>query len=86
MDTLKERIEKLIAASLREGRADLETLPNGRIVGHIIARDFEDRSFEDRRRMLWGVLNSHLTAHEKMQVSTLLTYTPEEWDIPLRET
>lgn len=83
MEAVEEKLKTLIANRLRDGMADLEVLPNGRVVGHIISSEFEDLDYGDRRKRLWEIIDSELSLEEKRKLSTLLTYTPEEWNVAL---
>jgi acid stress-induced BolA-like protein IbaG/YrbA len=84
MESVKDKLRRVIVENLREASADLETLPNGRIVGHIISSDFDGLSYAERRERLWRVIDEEMNREEVEQLSTLLTYTPEEWNIPLQ--
>ena len=86
MASLEEKLSQALTRRLRDGQVDLERLPNGRVVGHVVSSEFDGLSYDDRRKRLWQIIDEELTAEEARQVSTLLTYTPEEWNIPLQDT
>jgi acid stress-induced BolA-like protein IbaG/YrbA len=69
----------LIEEHLSDGQAELEILPNGKVAGHVISSDFDDLSYETRLRNLKQLVDEHLSDDELACVSTLLTFTPEEW-------
>lgn len=83
MEPIEEKLKAIIARHLSDGMADLEVLPNGRIVGHVVSSDFEDLDYDDRRKRLREILKRELSADEAKRLSTLLTYTPEEWNVAL---
>lgn len=83
MATLQVKVEQLIRSQLQEGEADLTTLPNGRVSGHVIAKDFEQLDYEQRRALLRRLWGQHLLPEEAANISTILTYTPAEWQVPL---
>ena len=82
-------LETKLAEAVRtrlDGEVDLETLPNGHVCGHIVSRQFQGLDYEQRRGKIRDALQSartdgELTDQEMLQVSTLLTYTPEEWSV-----
>ncbi|MEW6249721.1 MAG: hypothetical protein AB1716_03680 [Planctomycetota bacterium] len=85
MEALKVRLERVLR-ELPDGQTHLEELPNGHVCGHVISSAFEDRDYEDRRKMIRQKLDEALAAnrlrYEDMTlISTLLTYTPEEWAV-----
>lgn len=79
--SLQERLASVIEMALREGRADLETLPNGHVCGHVISPEFLDKTFEERRQYLRTIIEASdkLDDSDREKISTLLTYTPDEW-------
>jgi hypothetical protein len=85
VEPLQDRIAKIVQDGLADGRAELETLPNGHICGHVISSDFTDLSYEARGKKLNELLRRHLSAEDMVGVSVLLTYTPEEFAVSLKE-
>ncbi len=86
MSKLQDKLEKLILEGLRDSMADLETLPNGHVSGHVISPSFEGKDYEQRRLCIRQVLDRAvhegvLSTIELQKVSTLLTYTPAEWSV-----
>jgi len=84
--TLKDRIDQIIQKGLKDGRTDLEVLPNGHVCGHVVSSEFERLDFEERRKRIRVLLGEavdagHLLDSDLKRVSTLLTYTPDEWSI-----
>lgn len=81
---LERKLREIFRDKLAQGKADLETLPNGHVCGHVISSEFKNRDYEERRQRIDKVLDQcvkHklLTAGERSRISTLLTYTPAEW-------
>lgn len=76
---IQTKISDAFSRGLRDGRADLETPPNGHVCGHVISLEFEGLSHQDRYQRINKVLGESLTGEELALVGTLLTYTPEEW-------
>lgn len=90
MEALQEKLTRIIEEDLR-GTAELETLSNGRVTGDVICRQFEGKDYADRRAIIRDAINGridcgYLTPDEAANVSTLLTYTPDEWDVILTDT
>lgn len=88
---LQDKLSKLIERRLENGMADLETLPNGHVSGHVISSEFEEKNYEQRRARIRQMLNEavaggELDRAEVLHVSTLLTYTPAEWAVASTDT
>jgi len=64
---------------LQNCQAVLETLPNGNVCGHLISEAFDGLTYQQRYRLVNGILERALQPDELEKVSTLLTYTPTEW-------
>ncbi len=91
MPRLQEKLAKLLPDRLRNGQADLETLPNGHVSGHVISSEFEGKDYEQRRRRIREILDAaveegRLSHADLLKVSTLLTYTPAEWSVAASDT
>ncbi len=86
MATLEEKLRRIIADDL-QGRAELETLPNGHVCG-VVSPLFEGKDYYNRRVLIREALRKHkeLSDEEQLRVSTLLTYTPSEWKVVLTDT
>ena len=90
MEALAVKLGRVIESALSSGRAELETLGNGHVCGHVISSEFKDLDYEARRDRLRQVIeqaraNQQLSEAEILRISTLLTYTPEEWSVSLEE-
>lgn len=85
MDALQSKLEELLKTGLENGQADLETLPNGHVCGHVISKEFKGVSYDERRQRIREILDKKLNPAEIANVSTLLTYTPEEWSYEPKE-
>ncbi|MCK4340568.1 MAG: hypothetical protein KAY37_02445 [Phycisphaerae bacterium] len=88
MDTLAEKLQTIIENTLADGVADLETLPSDHVCGHVISSEFDGKDYETRRARVRDMLDKAvdskaLTSEELLRISTLLTYTPEEWSATL---
>lgn len=85
---VKDRIARVIRDGIDGCETFLETEPSGRITGHVVATEFEGVTYEARRNKIRSVIDqavaaSELSADDAGKVSTLLTYTPEEWSVTL---
>jgi hypothetical protein len=84
--TLQQKLNDVLVGGLKGGVADLETLANGHVCGHVISEEFEGLDFDDRRSRIrkltdQAVQDGRLRSDEVIQISTLLTYTPGEWTV-----
>jgi hypothetical protein len=83
---LRDRLARLIEDRLDDGKADLETLPNGHVSGHVVSSEFENQDYEQRRIRIREMLDDavrrgDLDPDDPPRISTLLTYTPAEWTV-----
>ncbi len=90
MEALAEKLKRILETALNDGRAELETLPNGHVCGQVIASEFDGKDYETRRKRIREVLDQaqtqrSLSAEDLSNISTLLTYTPDEWSVTLEE-
>ena len=85
METLEEKLKRVLERGLANGQTELETLPNGHVCGQVISTAFRGQDYEERRKLVKSVLDAGLTKDELMSVSTLLTYSPEEWSVSLED-
>ena len=88
MDSVSEKIKRVLEGGLRECKAILDAEVNGRVTGHVVAGEFDDLTYEIRRQRIRtvidrAVVSGTLTKQDALSVSTLLTYTPEEWTVTL---
>ena len=82
--TLQQKLNDVLTQGLDCDLADLETLSNGHVCGHVVSKEFDGLDFECRRKRIrdlidQAVQDNRLTRQEALQISTLLTYTPIEW-------
>lgn len=87
---LEARLMKLLRRQLDAGGSDLETLPNGNVCGHVVSKRFEGCDYAERRSMIREVINEsrrngELSAADITKISTLLTYTPGEWQLATQD-
>jgi acid stress-induced BolA-like protein IbaG/YrbA len=54
-----------------------------KLAGSVISDTFKGKSARQRVRMIWDALDAELGPRAVYEVGTLLTYTPEEWNIDL---
>lgn len=78
MENLKEIVEKLINAEFGENAAELELLESGRVAGFVISAKFNEKTDKERQDMVWDILEKELQPPELLNVSFLITLTPEE--------
>jgi acid stress-induced BolA-like protein IbaG/YrbA len=78
MEDFKEKVESIINAAFGENAAELEALESGRVSGFVVSIKFDDKSDKERQDMLWAVLEEKLPRGELLNVSFLITLTPDE--------
>lgn len=91
MPSLEDRLRNALRAEPLNARGDLEALEDGKIFGHVVSDSFVDLDYEDRRKLIRvaiekAVQSGSLTTDDVQNISTLLTYTPAEWDTILTDT
>ena len=83
MDPFQQKLTELFNSQLADGMADLETLANGHVCGHVVSSEFNEMTYEQRRVRLKEITEQALSPEELLKISTLLTYTPEEWSVEI---
>ena len=78
MEDFKEKVGEIINAEFGENAADLEVLESGRVSGFVVSVRFDDKSDKERQDMLWEALREKLSQEELLNVSFLITLTPDE--------
>ena len=80
----KIKLQQLLTRRLRLSRPifKLESI-GSKLAGSIISDTFKGKSAQKRQTMIWDALEGELGAGFVHEVDTLLTYTPEEWNIDL---
>ena len=80
----KVKLQELLTRrlGLREPHFKLEKI-GSKLAGSIISETFTGKSARQRVEMIWKALDGELGSQAVHQVGTLLTYTPEEWNIDL---
>lgn len=79
-DPLALQLRDVLSKRLISAQVLLEVLPNNLIVGHIISPQFDDMDSAERFDFVQNVLRKNIRKEQRTRISTLLTYTPEEWD------
>lgn len=78
MENLKEIVDKIINAEFGENAAELEVLESGRVAGFVVSLKFNEKTDKERQDMIWDILEKELQPPELLNVSFLITLTPEE--------
>jgi acid stress-induced BolA-like protein IbaG/YrbA len=87
MDQLSTKTKRVIESGLQQCEAFLDT-ELGRVTGHVVAGEFDQLDYDARRKKIRAVIDQavasgELTQTDALSVSTLLTYTPDEWKVTL---
>jgi hypothetical protein len=77
--TVRERLEAALHDQYDDVRLELGPDRPGRVSGLVITTHFSERDTESRQDELWNVIRTALGA-ESVEVSTLVTLTPEEYE------
>lgn len=80
----KVKLQQVLTQRLRlnEPVFKLERI-GSKLAGSIISDTFKGKSARQRVQMIWDTLDAELGPEAVHEVGTLLTYTPEEWNIDL---
>jgi hypothetical protein len=74
----KRRLEEILKAEFKDATIELEKPGHGRISGFLIWTGFQGVEQIERQERLWGFLEKTLDADELLQISAILTLTPDE--------
>lgn len=80
----KVKLEQLLTQGLglHEPVFKLEKI-GSKLAGSVISDTFRGKSARQRVQMVWDTLDAELGPEAVRKIGTLLTYTPEEWNIDL---
>lgn len=78
MEEFIRRLTELLGQHFTLGEVELEIAGPRRVGGLLVWDGFVGREQIERQRTVWRVLREHLTPEEQLQVSAILTLTPEE--------
>jgi hypothetical protein len=82
--SLIKKLSGILAAEFQGASIELEKSGLGKIAGFLIWSGFKGVEQITRQERLWKVLENKLTSNELLQVSAILTITPEEKPVPQR--
>lgn len=76
---LIDKIKGILQAGFPNAVVELEqAVPSTKVAGLLICPDFEGVEQIERQDLLWNVLSKNLTRPEQLQITAILTLTPEE--------
>ena len=80
----KVKLQQLLARHLQLIQPEFRLERIGtKLAGSIISETFKGKSARQRQKLIWDALDAELGADSVHAVGTLLTYSPEEWNIDL---
>jgi acid stress-induced BolA-like protein IbaG/YrbA len=80
----KVKLQQLLTRRLRLTQPEFRLERIGsKLAGSIISETFKGKSARQRQKMIWDALDAELGAESVHEVGTILTYSPEEWNIDL---
>jgi hypothetical protein len=82
---LIDRLARALREHIDGATPRLEQLPNGHVCGALVAPAFDGQDFDARRRMYREAITHArqaglLQAHDTPLISTILFYSPVEWE------
>ena len=79
MVKLIQRVTAALRQSFPNSRVELEQAsPAQKVAGFLIWQGFEGQEQIKRQRQMWKILREHLTKQEQLQITAILTATPDE--------
>jgi hypothetical protein len=80
--SLKAKVTSALQEAVgRDAQIELEVVPGGDIVGHVLSRTFARESGTERQDRIWKVLDRRLTRPERRRVTFIVTDTPREYAV-----
>jgi acid stress-induced BolA-like protein IbaG/YrbA len=80
----KVKLQQLFTRRLRLTQPEFRLERIGtKLAGSIISATFKGKSARQRQKMIWDALDAELGDESVHEVGTILTYSPEEWNIDL---
>ena len=82
MAELINRLTDILATAFTGAQIELEPVaPAQKVAGFLVWSGFVGMEQLKRQDRLWGVLKKGLSKNEQLQITAILTVTPEEWAV-----
>jgi len=82
MVKLIAKLRELLAGEFGDAEIRLEqAAPAQKVAGFLVWSGFVGMEQLKRQDRLWGVLKKGLSKNEQLQITAILTVTPEEWAV-----
>jgi acid stress-induced BolA-like protein IbaG/YrbA len=82
MEELIAKLRELLAGEFRGAEIELEPAPPAqKVAGFLVWSGFQGMEQLKRQDRLWRVLKKGLSKNEQLQITAILTVTPEEWAV-----
>jgi acid stress-induced BolA-like protein IbaG/YrbA len=85
-DNFAERVRQILREDLRKSGLDvdvrIEPIPDTRLHRVIIvSQQIQQLGPAERQNLVWRIIGEHLTRDEQLQISMILTLSPDEIDL-----
>ena len=78
MEDIRQRLKEVLSQQFPDSELEIVSSGSDRVGGLLIWKRFEGQEQIERQRSVWSTLRRMLNTDEQLQVSSLLTLTPEE--------
>lgn len=79
METIEEKVKKILAEYFEENGIQLESTPEGNISGFIVSEKFSEVEGVNRQKLIRSLLRKNLGAPEQKRVLGFFAMTPLEY-------
>jgi len=82
--SLKKKLHQVLEKEFQDASVELEKSGIDKVAGFLIWKGFEKVEQIERQEKLWHVLENNLKPEELLHVSVILTLTPNEKPVPMK--
>ncbi len=78
METVKDRVQKVLQKQFSPKEIILQSAGGGMVGGWIISKSFEELDEVERQQKVWKLFDAYLTEKDRGRIVGFLTFTPLE--------
>jgi len=79
METIEQKVRKILAEYFEENGIELECTPEGNVSGFIVSEKFSEVEGMNRQKLIRSLLRKNLGAREQKRVLGFFAMTPLEY-------
>ena len=78
MEQIEHKVREVLKQTFTDNEIRFDHEPGERISGFIVSNSFVGMDHEERQKLIWTLLRSHLNQDERKRILAFLAFTPDE--------